>query len=265
MLGGWALMPHADAYRRAEQAASRAIELDESLAEPHATLGYFKTLYEWDWPGAEREFQRAIELNPEYGTAHHWYAFYLLTVGSAPQALASMLRAREVDPLSPIINAEVAYFHLYARKYEQAVREAQKALELDSAFFPTYWILGNAYALQGKRRETKAAIEEALRLSQGEWGVMAFGGSALAFAGYSDEARKLLEEITQLAETRYIFPAAIGILHASLGEKERAFGYFEQALDERSIVVSWLRDPMLDDLAAEPRFRKIFERMGLRP
>ncbi|MEX2303656.1 MAG: FlgO family outer membrane protein, partial [Bryobacterales bacterium] len=265
MLGGWGLMRPPEAFPRARDAASRAIQMEETLAEPHATLGYLKTLYEWDWPGAEREFRRAIELNPEYGTAHHWYAFYLLTVGSASEALVEIRRARDVDPLSPIINAEVAHFYIFARQYEQAVREAQKALELDPAFPSTYRLLGHAFALQGKRQEAKAAIDQGNRLSEQGSVFVGISGSVLAFAGYTEEARKLLAELTRRAETEYLFPALLGIFHASLGEKDRAFDYFDQALEERSMVASWLRDPALDDIASDTRFRRIFERMGLKP
>ncbi len=265
MLGGWGLMPPADAYPRARAAARRAIQIEETLAEPHATLGYLKTLYEWDWPGAEREFRRAIELNPEYGTAHHWYAYYLQTVGSMPQALAEIRRAWELDPLSPIISAEVAYFYSLTRQYEKAVQEARKALEMDSEFPLTYTILARAYALQGKESEARAAVEQALRLSKRGAHALSDGGSVLAFLGRGEEARKLLHELLDRAANEYVFPALPALIYACLGEKDRAFEYYEKAIEERSLVASWLRDPLLDGIRSDPRFPKLFERMGLPP
>lgn len=160
MLGGWHLMPPADAGPRAEAAAKRAIELDPLLAQPHATLGYLKTLWEWDWPGAEREFRQAIELNPEYGTAHHWFAFYWLTIGNVPEALAEIERAGTLSPLSPVINAEVAYFYSFARQYDRAERAAAKAVELNPEYPSLQRILCRIYALQDKRTESRGRNRE---------------------------------------------------------------------------------------------------------
>ena len=264
MLGGWGLMPPGDAFPRARAAARRAIEIEETLAESHATLGYLKTLYEWDWPGAEREFRRAIELNPEYGTAHHWYAFYFLTMGRAEQALASIRRAWEVDPLSPVINAEVADFYWYTRQYDQAFQEARKALGMNPTYPWPHTVLARAYALQGKESEARAAVEQSLRLSKRGPVALSFGGSALAFMGHKEEAKELLQELMQRAEKQYISPALPAMIYANLGEKDRAFEYYEKAIEERSLVASWLRDPLLDGIRSDPRFPKLFERMGYR-
>ena len=226
MLGGWSLMPPGDAYPRARVAARRAIDIEKTLAEPHATLGYLKTLYEWDWPGAEREFRRAIELNPEYGTAHHWYAFYLQTVGSMPRALASIRRAWEVNPLSPIINAEVAYFSVSARKCDQGVREARKALEMDPEFPSSYRILARAYALQGKESEARTAVEQSLRLSKRGANALSNAGAVLALLGRGEEARKLLQELLDRAGNEEVLPVLLALVYACLGEKDRAFEYY---------------------------------------
>jgi serine/threonine-protein kinase len=265
MLGGWGVMLPADAYPRAAAAARRAIEMEETLAEPHATLGYFKTLYEWDWPGAEREFQRAIELNPQYATARHWYAFYLLTVGKAQEALEEVRRAQQADPLSPIINGEAAMFAYFARRYGEAVEDAQKALELDPEFHTAPRVLARAYALQGKAQEALAAAEEALRLARQEPYTIGTMGCSLNMLGRQDEARKLLGQLIDLSKTQYVMPAIPAMLYLCFGEYDRGFQYYDKALEERSLVASWLRDPLLDGVRSDPRFQQIFERIGLQP
>ena len=265
MLGGWGMMPPGEAFPRARAAARRAIEIEATLAEPHATLGYMKTVYEWDWPGAEREFRRAIELNPEYGTAHHWFAFYFQTVGADSEAIASIRRAWELDPFSSVINAEVAYFFVFARQYDRGVREARKALEADSESSSSYRTLARAYALQGLENEASDAVEHSLRLSGRAPIPMSEGGAALAFLGRKEEARKLLQELLDRAENEYVSPALPALIYACMGEKDRAFEYYEKAIEERSLVASWLRDPLLDGIRSDPRFPKLLERMGLPP
>ena len=153
MLGAWSVVQPKDAYSRAKAAAERAIALDDSLAEPHATLGYFKTLYEWDWPGADREFKRAIELQPGYSTAHHWYAYHFLTVGDDARAIAEIERAREIDPLSRVINDEVGYFYLTVRDYPRALEELRKTIDLDPTSQKARLRLAEVYALLGRTRD----------------------------------------------------------------------------------------------------------------
>ena len=265
MLGAWGIMPPGESFPRARAAARRAIEIEETLAEPHATLGYLKTVYERDWAGAEREFRRSVELNSDYGRAHHWFAFYFQTVGLESEALASIGRAWELDPFSPVINAEVAYFSVFARQYERGVREALKAIEVDPEGPSAYRTLARAYALQGKPGESAAAVEQSLRLSQRAPIPLSEGGASLAVVGRKEEARKLLEELLNRAENEYIFPALPALIYACLDEKDRAFEYYEKAIEERSLVASWLRDPLLDGIRSDPRFRRLLERIGLEP
>jgi tetratricopeptide (TPR) repeat protein len=265
LLGLYSWMPPAEAYPRAREAASRAIELEETLAEPHTSLAYLKTVHEWDWPGAEREFRRAIELNPEYGTAHHWYADHLVAVGRLAEALAERRRAREVEPLSLIINAEVGHIYYYARQYEQAVQESRKAVEIDPAFSQSHQFLGMAYALQRRQKEAKAELEQAINLSHRGLFALAQAGSSFAFLGQREEAQKLLQELLELSRKRYVGPHLPAMIYANLGERDRAFEYFDKALQERSLLPEWLRDPLLDGLRSDPRFQSLLQRMGLPP
>jgi tetratricopeptide (TPR) repeat protein len=263
MLGGWHLMRPDETGPRAEAAAIRAIELDPSLAEPHATLGYLKTLWEWDWPGAEREFRRAIELNPEYGTAHHWFAFYWLTVGNSSASLAEIEKARSLSPLSPAINAEVAYFYSFARQYDRAEQEAAKAIELSPESPLTQRSLCRVYALQGKRDELEDAVEKSLRFSGRDSGNLLVAAAALGNIGEAQRGKQLLKEVFERFGENTIHAGWVALAYANLGDRDRAFAYYEKAMQDRSLVASWLRDPMLDGIRSDPRFNELFRRLGL--
>lgn len=264
-LGSQGALPPAEAFPRVQSAASRAIEIDPELADPHATLGHLKTVYEWDWPGAEREFRRAIELNPEFATAHHWYAFHLESVGRPAEALAAMRRARELEPMSQVFNVAVSHFEYSARRYGQAVEEARKAIEMDPDFFRPHLALGKSYALQDRPQEAKSEFEQALRLSKGGLVTLTLVGAGLGYLGEREAARKLLAEVIGISRKRYVAPWMPGFIHAGMGEKEPAFDYFEKAVQARALPPWFLRDPMLDGIRSEPRFQGLLQRMGLSP
>ena len=261
MLGGWSMMSPADAQPLAEAAARRAIGLDPSLAEPHATLGYVQTLWQWDWAQAEAEFRRSIELNPDYGTAHHWFAFYWQTVNNVSEALSEIEKARALSPLSPVINAEVVYFHSYARNYDRAEREAARVIGLDPDFPLTQRYLCRVYALAGERQELENVIEKLKSSPSSDIHVVA--AAALGFVGATNRGRQLLEEVLETRGENQIPDAVLALAYANLGEHDRAFEYYNQAIDERMLVPSWLRDPLLDRISSDPRFSALFERMGL--
>ena len=265
MLIAWGIEPLAEYAPRLVEAAERAINLDPSLAEPHATLGYFKTLYEWDWEGAQREFLTAIELNSNYSTAHHWYAFYLMTIGDGPASVEEILLAREFEPLSPIINAEVGYFYLFDRQYAQALEELRKATLLDPAYDSTLSYLMRAYALLGQHDQAIATLRQWRNIVTGGSINTIYGSMVLPMLGLKEDARELYQDALEASEGKYIPPGLLGVLAAAIGERDAAFEHFDQALEERSLVASWLGDPLLDDIRDDPRFMQIFERMGLTP
>jgi serine/threonine protein kinase/Tfp pilus assembly protein PilF len=262
-LGNYSWMPPADAFPRARAAAARAIELEETLAEAHASLAAQKTLFEWDWRGGEREFRRAIELNPDYASTHHWYGLHLLARGRIPEALAEIRRARELEPLSAIINANVGYYFYCARQYERAVQELRRATEVDPLFAWTHMSLGRAYALQRKSKEAAAEFEEALRLSKRNLRELAFAASSAAFLGQRQEAHQLMDELLSVSRKRYVAPYLVAFVYAGLGDGDRAFAYFEKAFQERSISPWLLRDPLLDGIRSDGRFQSLMQRMGL--
>jgi len=263
--GNYSWMSPADAFPKARAAAVRAIELDDKLAEAHASLAAQKTLFEWDWAGAEREYLRSIELNPEYGNAHHWYGLHLLAVGRVAEALIEIRRARELEPLSPIISANVGYYLYCARRYDEAIAELLKALEVDPTFAWTRMSLGRAYALQHRGTEANVELTEALRVSKRNLREVAFAAASVAFLGQKEQAQQLLQELIGASQERYVAPYLPAFVFASLGQHDRAFEFLEKAFQEKSISPWLLRDPLLDPIRTTPRFFGLLQRMGLRP
>ena len=264
MLGAWSVVSPRDAYPRAKAAAERAIVLDESLAEPHATLGYFKTLYEWDWPGADREFRRAVELQPAYATAHHWYGYYCLTVGEFSRAIAEIERAREIDPLSQVINDEVGYFYLTVRNYPRALEEINRTIELGQSSAKARMRLAESYAVLGRAGEALGVLRTLPVDPVGNFNEAASAVVIYARCGERATALALIGDLEAQARKRYVMPALLARPHAAVGNKDRAFELLGQAIDERSLVASWLRLPDFDSLRADPRWKALFDRLGLK-
>lgn len=265
MLFAWGIETPQIAVPMARSAAQRAIELDPVLAEPHATIGYLKTLSDWDWDGAEQEFLRAFELNDNYSTAHHWYAFYLSTVGDSKGAITEILKARDSEPLSPIVSSEVSIFYIYDGQLDKAIEELHAA-SLISPGFPTLlnaYVV--AYALSGQLEEA-IEIQQTRVVAYGDGvGAEAYGNLVLPALGLHGEARSFYEFALETSKTSYVMPGILGMLAASIGDTDAAFVHFDQAQDERSMVMSWLRDPLIASIRDDPRYAVLFERVGLSP
>src|SRR4030095_1484181 len=209
-------IPPREAMPKAKAAAMRALELDESLAEAHASLARVLASYDWDWTNAEKEYKRAIELNPRYPVAHQWYGGYLAVLGRHNEAIAERKRAQELDPLSLIINAELGMAFYYARDYDQAIEQFEKTLELDQNFPPPRAFLPAAYEQKGMYAEAIAEFKKALALrGSSEVGFLRAGlGHIYAVSGQKSEARKLLAELKQLSEQGYVPAPSIALIHA---------------------------------------------------
>lgn len=265
MLFGWGAESSEDVAPLALASAQRAIELDPSLAEPHATIGYYKTLFERDWDGAEAAFLRSIELNRNYSTAHHWYAFYLSTIGRSRAAVDEILKARESEPLSPIINAEVGLFLVYDGQYERTIEDLKRA-SLWNPEFPSLLIsLSRAYALSGEVEMASEMVDRLHVYFEDSLMGEAFANMVLPVIGRTDEAREFYEYALDESTKRYVAPGILGVVAAGIGENDAAFRHFEDALEERSLVISWLRDPLIANLREDPRYAALFEEVGLRP
>jgi serine/threonine-protein kinase len=245
--------------------ALRAIEIDESLAEAHTALAGATAWFEWDWQTSEREFKRAIELNPASAFARHWYAsVYLTAKEQFDEALQQELQARELEPLSLVINTHLGWICYHARRYDEAIAYYRQALELDATFVPAHFYLGLALAQQGKFEEAITELRHALELSRR--GAMIVGGLgyALGRAGARDEALALLEELQSTASQKYVSPFFHAMIHIGLGNADETFAWLEKSYDERFCWLIWLKtEPMYDALRADPRFTDLLRRVGL--
>ena len=250
---------------RARLAALEALRLDDGIAEAHTSLAYTKFYYDWDWPGAEAEFRRAIALNPGYATAHQWYAEFLGLMGREPEAMAEGRTALELDPLSLIINMEAGLPYLYSRQYAAAIGHFRKSLQLDPSFALAHCNLGLAYVEEGEPQKAVAELEEAVRLDRTA-AIVSFLGHAYAAAGRRGDAERLLRQLERQVDAKQVSPYFLVRIYVALHEDDKALDALEQAFAEhhwgmaRIAVVR-----VLDPLRAQPRFIELMRRMNFPP
>lgn len=264
MLGFWGVAAPREVSPKAKAAASKALEIDENLAEGHAARGWAQFAYDWDWVGAEKELQRAIELNPGYATAHQWNSHLLVYQGRVAEALAAVERTLELDPLSLVMNSNAAYVHIWAHRLEEAEKTLRSAIELDANFPPPQLALGRVYEETGRFREALDAFRKAVATS-GELARFLSGlGHGYAVAGESAEARKVLGKLAEMANVRYVSAYDFAVVYAGLGESEPVFGWLEKAYEERSTWLALLKvDSRFDSFHSDPRFQQLVSRLGL--
>jgi DNA-binding winged helix-turn-helix (wHTH) protein/TolB-like protein/Tfp pilus assembly protein PilF len=258
--------PHV-AMPLARAAALKAVEVDDSLAEPHASLAHVKGNYEWDWAGAERLSRKAIALEPGYATAHQWFGIhYLAPMGRLEEALAETRLARRLDPLSPVFNAFVGAALFYARRFDEAIEECGKTIDLHPDFGVAHWYLGRAYLQKGRFPEGLAELQKAVTLSGGSPLMKGTLGVGHALAGDRAAAERTLRELEELRGRSYASALDIADIHAALGDRERAFRWLDEAAAERSFHLVYLKVwPELDPLRPDPRFPALVRRLGLEP
>ncbi len=264
LLASYNALPPQQAFPKAKAAAQRALELDNSLAEAHAALGMAAYLYDWDWLRAEQEFKRALALDPDYASAHQWYATLLVMLGRNEEAVAEALRAQELDPLLLIINAHPGRTLYFTGQYDEAVTQLQKTLARDPNFFGARRYLGQVYAEQGKYAQAIAELSQSVTLSGGSALVKAELAHVYAVAGKQAEARQLVAELSALTGPKAISPYNLAVIYAGLGEKDQAFALLQKAYDERADRLAYLGvDPRLKPLRNDPRFAQMLRRIGL--
>jgi TolB-like protein/Tfp pilus assembly protein PilF len=257
-------LPPRQAMPEAKAAALKALQIDGTLAEAHNSLAQVHLLYDWDLAASEKEFRRALELDPEYTTAHHWYSHCLVALGRTDESLAESKRALELEPLNLVVGVHLGWHYLYARQYDQAIEQFRKTLELDPAFPQAQRYAAWAYLQKGMRQEAIASLRAALGPLGRNPEVEGELGYALGVAGRRAEALAMLEGLRQLPSTRYVPPYSVALVHAGLGDRDQALAWLEKAYGERSDYMLYLnREPMLDDLRSDPRFAALVRRVGL--
>ncbi len=266
MLADYDWLPPLEAATKAKAAVTRALEIDDELAEAHTSLADIRRFYDWDWAGAEREYKRAIELNPNYVTAHQWYAEYLSAMGRHQQAIQEMERAQELDPLSLVVKSANGWVLLFAREYDKAIAQCQQVIEMDPSFGEVYSQLRRAYEQKGMYTEALAA-DEKFRVFKRKGAHRAGRQPAAPIAGakaYWQKMHELTEnDLRNNVETARFRMAEI---YAQLGQKDQALAWLEKAYQEHSFWMPFLKvHPHLDPLRSDPRFSDLMRRMNLAP
>ena len=253
-----------DAFTRARQLADQALRLDSSLAEAHTVLAAVKVGYEWDWQGAVREYQRALELNPNYPTAHHWYSLLLSRLGRYREAELQIQRALDLDPLSLIINTDAGEIFFISRKPEQALAHLRRVLELDPQFAEVHLVLGEVYEEKGDWAQAVAEFERAEKLFNGAPNIVALKGHALGLAGRREEALQVVKGLEETATHRYVSPVDIAIAYCGLRQCDRVMKNLEDAYRRRGKGLDIIgTDPLFDPCHSEPQFQALLQKLRL--
>ena len=264
LLGDWqyAVMAPKEAIPKAKAAATKALELDPALGEAHNSFAFCLDGFDWDFEAAGKEFRRAIELNPGYATAHHWYAWHLGLLGRYDEALAEMRKAEDLDPLSLVINADLAELLALAHSYDESIRQSQKTIEMDPNFGLAHNHLGQAYIQKKMYPEAIAELGKAVQVSGGSPTCTANLARAYVANGQRAEAERLLESLKQRAVPGFSHGSEVAMIYAALGDSNQAMAWLEKGYEERFNPGVLLR-PGLDPLRGDPRFRQLWRRIGL--
>ena len=254
-----------DAFPKAKEAAVKALEIDESLAEAHTSLAFIEFRWDWDRVEAEREFQQAIKYQPSYQPAHQWYSSYLVALERFDEAIAEAKRTQELEPFSLIASSHLGWIFYLAGQNDKAIEQCTRLLQLDQNFFPALRYRGLAYAQKGMYREAISDFQKGVKLS-GSPLMLAMLGQAYAAAGQKAEAEKVLADLRDLQDKLYVSPYTVAGIYAGLGDNNQAFKWLEKAFDERDIwLVNLKVDPIFSKLRSDRRFADLLFRTGLRP
>jgi tetratricopeptide (TPR) repeat protein len=255
-------MPPKPAFEEAKRATDKALEIDDSLAEAHASLAFVNEYYEWDWVGAGKEYKQAIELNPNYATVHQWYGMYFMKLGQFERARRELKRALRLDPRSLIINADLGLPFYFKRQYDEAIEQYRRVLEIDPDFIWARYFLGWAYERSGKFSEAVAEFEKA-KLIDERPEVSAMIAHTYALSGKKSRAVSTLNNLLEQSKYNYISPYYIALIHAGLDDKEQAFAWLEKGYSDRNEWLVWLKiDPRFDCLWTDTRFPQLLSRIG---
>jgi serine/threonine protein kinase/Tfp pilus assembly protein PilF len=263
ILGWYSYVRPQECYPKARAAATRAIEIESKLAEPHTSMGFIALLYDWDMAAAEKHFLRSLELNPQYAPAHHWYSDFLAANGRLAESWDQAQRAHELDPLGLIINWNLGWILYFSRRYDEAIAQFHNTLELDPNYLVAYMFLGQAYVQKQLYDQAQEAFQRAIDLSHGAAVSRALLGYCQAIAGRTDHAVQILAELEHRSKQSYVSPAFFAWIHLGLGDHDQTFAWLEKASEEHSNWLAWLNcDPRFDPLRPDPRFANLLRRVG---
>ncbi len=264
-LAGFGLISSKEGYLRAKDAALKAVELDDTLAEAHGSLALIKSSYDWDWAGADREIRRAIELNPSYADAHGLHAVVLWQTGRLNEAIAETKLTLELDPLSLDNNDTLGLEFFLARQYDHAIEQEGKVLELDPNFIDGYYFRGMAYAQKSMYKEAMQEFEKGLAISPGDTEALTGLGYGYAVTGKRADAQKVLDKLNEISKQKYVSALWMAKIYSGLGEKDKAFEWLEKAYEDHSIVTTGFikTSPIFDPLRSDPRFADLLRRTNL--
>jgi tetratricopeptide (TPR) repeat protein len=263
MLASYYFIKPSEAYPKAREAALKALELDENLAEAYTSVAWVKYRYERDWFGAETDYNWAIGLNPSYATAHHWYGSLLRDMGRFDEALSELERARELNPFSSSINTSIGFLFYFARQYDQAIAEGQKALQLNPDFHWAHDVIALSYLQKEEFEEALAEFQKAVALSGSSVDYKCHLAQAYALAGMIEDAQNILEELLLEEETNHVPLHEISLLYKALGQGDLALSFLERASDAQSFIVNTSnRDPRWDGFRMDPLYTEVLEKIG---
>jgi TolB-like protein/Tfp pilus assembly protein PilF len=263
LMSTWYIGPQNELMPKARATALRALELDESLADAHASLALIKENYDYDWPGAEKEFRRALELDPQYAIAHQWYAEFLSWQGRFPEAFAESERARQLDPISLIGATDRASILYESRQYDSALKQWRSVLDLDPTYDHAEHMMIPAYLQLGRYDDAVKVIDRWEAVGEGPW-MWGWKAAVYARAGHADEARRALAKLEQTSGSPANRAPTLLIAYLGMDQKERALGLLQQMYAEHSNAVVQIKvDPMFDPLRSDPRFKDLLLRLGL--
>ena len=252
-----------DSMPRMKAATEKALQLDETLAEAHNSLAIVSYVYDWNWPTAEREFKRAIELDPNYVFAHHQYGWLLALSGRQTEAANELARASRLDPLSPLVTVDNNVSYVLSKQYDRGLEFAKKGEEMDPNFFLAHFVQGWIYDKKGDYEKSIAKLQRARQLEDQPW-ILCWLGHAYAASGDRQNAQKIISDLAELSKRRYVSPYFTATVYAGLKDKEKTLEYLEKAYQDKSIWLAWLRvEDIFDFLRAEPRFQDLLRRVGL--
>jgi eukaryotic-like serine/threonine-protein kinase len=264
--GNSEILPQQEAHSKARSAAEKAVALDDALSEAHDATATVKLFDEWDWPAAEKELKRALELNPNNSSAYVTYGNYFKAMGRVDDEMAEVKRGLELDPLSSFYNFELAEALLFSRRYDEAIAQSQKTIQLDPHFSLTYYALGDAYEQKGMLRDAVAAFQKGREISGPAGEAMSLASLASAYwkSGEHAAALKAIDELQRISKQRHVPPYWTALAYASIGDKDQAFAWLDKAYEDRFFLLMWIKpDPRFDLIRADPRYQQLIRRLNL--